>query len=281
MLVVWNTTARSQIEPIDTSYYNDSSIQRIRYGGDWFYTGHRLDAYYDLNYNKQHERKQIFDTIYGINKFSVLMTREYLNNGAIIEKSYSYDKNKRLVFPIQGISVRFTGLDLIDVSLVIEEDSLISHFLISVIDTVKFRVKETLLQMSYSGGTRFNRVDVIDLGKYGDLKLDFFDNYFIKRIVYSYQLDGTRISNYLEFYNLNKIKLVGKYLNGAKDEMWYEYHKNGQIKSFGEYYPEYEVINVTEYNFFRDKGWKYYSSIGKLLKEEIYDKGKLIDTKTY
>lgn len=89
----------------------------------------------------------------------------------------------------------------------------------------------------------------------------------------------------------------------VKNKMEYEYHKNGKVKAYGAYYPvpaltyyEYEDSDnefnqddsnpgvmitsggrsISIYNYSKNGLWKYFDEDGKRIKEEKYDKGKLI-----
>jgi antitoxin component YwqK of YwqJK toxin-antitoxin module len=78
---------------------------------------------------------------------------------------------------------------------------------------------------------------------------------------------------------------------------WTTYYSNGQIKSVGEYYPaemlvdSILIVNDTMGNskmqmcaspfYFKDGYWKYFSENGKLIREEWYDKTKLVAKVNY
>jgi len=100
------------------------------------------------------------------------------------------------------------------------------------------------------------------------------------------------------FYEDGDIWFKGKYKNNGKKGMWKEFYSNGNIKSKGRYCMDIKPINVNEDNVillkwkfpeidfralgegytldFKSGKWKYFDETGKIVKEEYYEKGKLI-----
>ena len=120
-------------------------------------------------------------------------------------------------------------------------------------------------------------------------------------------LDNELNGGWIEFYSNGNIKEKGSYMQNERIGKWQKFHENGNLKSQGVYLPNHIVVESSEnafdtlitserYEDYKDKDggfsfpltiflkkdtWKYYSEQGKLIKEEIYDKGKLIETKEY
>lgn len=132
------------------------------------------------------------------------------------------------------------------------------------------------------------------------------------REFYNFQNDG----KYISFYSNNQTKSEGIYKVGYKEGEWKYYYSNGNLKSRGKYVkgkdivlwdlktmqaykineqgdtlapePAYSNWNETEgfygdigfpiYLWFKDGKWEYWDEKGILIKEEFYEKGKLIDS---
>jgi antitoxin component YwqK of YwqJK toxin-antitoxin module len=78
---------------------------------------------------------------------------------------------------------------------------------------------------------------------------------------------------------------------------WVEYYENGKTKSIGKYYPasisgevtdtlqdengNLKVVRCDNPIYLKDSTWKYYSESGELIREEFYDKAKLMKVKEY
>lgn len=98
----------------------------------------------------------------------------------------------------------------------------------------------------------------------------------------------------IEFYLNGVIKDRGKYIKEkGKVGHWEESYESGLLKAQGYYYPKYgmvmeetkmsdgTIVRGSVPKYFKDKKWKYWNELGKLIREEIYDKGKFIETKEY
>lgn len=118
---------------------------------------------------------------------------------------------------------------------------------------------------------------------------------------------GVLNGRWIEYFENDTIKQTGIYKEGEKIGEWKRFYKNGALLSIGSYIPAHTEIgyndNVVDslktlpnYSDFidddkgvsfpiivplKDKTWKCYSEEGKLIKEETWDKGKLIKTKEY
>lgn len=149
------------------------------------------------------------------------------------------------------------------------------------------------------------------IGYYNDGKIKY------KRSLYGVQglLDGP----YLEFYRNGNMKRYRNYILGKLEGDYSEYYENGvdsikatfksnvligkfqsyyktgQLASMGGYYNQkesmyndtvlvgdsYEILEIINWGFGKDKDWKYYSENGDLVKEEMWDKGELVSRKEY
>jgi antitoxin component YwqK of YwqJK toxin-antitoxin module len=70
------------------------------------------------------------------------------------------------------------------------------------------------------------------------------------------------------------------WVNGAFVDEFTEFYPNGKIKTFGLYKTD---INTDPAQPLQNGGietgkWKYYNESGKLIREELYDNGKLISS---
>lgn len=117
---------------------------------------------------------------------------------------------------------------------------------------------------------------------------------------------GMLNGKWVEYYVNGKVKESGNFDKGERIGKWQEFYENDQLKSEGCYYQSHTEIRYSEnvvdslkktntYNnyadetglsfpiivYSKDGDWKYYSEQSKLIKEETYKDGKLIDTKEY
>ena len=77
-------------------------------------------------------------------------------------------------------------------------------------------------------------------------------------------ISGIESGDWIYYYELEKKKAVGKYVNGKKTGVWLYYYQNGRIQQKGSYSNE----KLTG-------SWKWYYDTGELLKEEFYIYGLL------
>lgn len=116
-----------------------------------------------------------------------------------------------------------------------------------------------------------------------------------------YYNQGKLSGKWIEYYYGQKIKSEGLFKDDLKIGLWKEYHLNGKIKAEGEYFPskrdihyskavfdslKKKSINIQMISFpievfAKDKKWAYNSEQGKIIKEEIWDKGILLEAKEY
>jgi antitoxin component YwqK of YwqJK toxin-antitoxin module len=147
-------------------------------------------------------------------------------------------------------------------------------------------------------------------GRREGLDITFQTNESIDKLMY--RKDGMVNGLFIEFDKYDQIKYFGNYCNGSRIGEWY-FYKNGKMEIKGSYYPDYlyfetmdggtpflvtkdgtfaeeiyckQVINSYFENkepvlYIKDGKWEYYSETGDLIKKEIYDKGRLLQSKTY
>lgn len=110
-------------------------------------------------------------------------------------------------------------------------------------------------------------------------------------------------SLFITYYKNGHMMFTGNYKEDARTGLWKEYYENGKLKSEGSYCGDIDPIIVTYYNVdslkneyptlledtiivnytldFKSGTWKYYNEETKLIREEFYEKGKLIKTQDY
>lgn len=110
-------------------------------------------------------------------------------------------------------------------------------------------------------------------------------------------------SLFTTYYENGQIMFTGNYKEDARTGEWKEYYENGKLKSEGSYCIDIAPVIVTYDNVdslkkeypnliddtifvnyaldFKSGTWKYYNGEGKLIREEFYEKGKLIKTQDY
>ena len=114
---------------------------------------------------------------------------------------------------------------------------------------------------------------------------------------------GKLDSLFVTFFENGQVMFIGNYKEDARTGLWKEYFENGKLKSEGCYCEDIHPVYVTHDNVdslkneypnlidniifldytldFKSGQWKYYNEKGMLIREEYYEKGKLIKTKEY
>ena len=112
--------------------------------------------------------------------------------------------------------------------------------------------------------------------------------------------DDFSIGDYRSYYNNGKLNTIYSHSLGNRDEFYVEFYLNGQMKIAGEYKifdesPKFQYSNDTTYETdpfttdikmyvrncalvsnIKDGVWSYWEENGKLIKRELWEKGKLI-----
>jgi antitoxin component YwqK of YwqJK toxin-antitoxin module len=143
--------------------------------------------------------------------------------------------------------------------------------------------KDTLIQKDYFRNKKLKHetISVWSQNKHGwgmILENEYFENGQIKQT----PIDFSSVAKqHLIVYNENGTKRMEyNWVNGAFVDEFKEFYPNGKIKTFGLYKSD---INTDPTQPLQNGGiesgkWKYYNENGKLIKEELYDNGKLIST---
>lgn len=266
----------AQRQAIDTSYYADGSINYIRYiGGESI--GYATIRYFKKSFNPSDKDKQLTDTIFRSfadnNKLAWYQgpTRIFFSDSSYVTilKLTKYGSMKDKVFNniIGGYNFTFGELNNLELDLSFNKDTAITNFGI-IGDSIRF------VNIGFENkGSHFSSDTILgnyfNCGKFGEIVIVFDKNNLLKK-VFLYK-GSNKNSTYYEFYDNYYCKKYGHYQGNIPIGQWCEYHKNGNISSYGKY-----LINDTTDNFFKDGIWKYFDAEGKLTKEELFNKGQLI-----
>jgi antitoxin component YwqK of YwqJK toxin-antitoxin module len=162
----------------------------------------------------------------------------------------------------------------------------------------KYYYKDNLSKLVYMDNVNKNELNI---------RLDMNEN--IDKLYY--KKNGSLNGSFIEFDNNSQIIAIGEYVDDCRTGRWI-FYENNKINIIGLYYPDYlkfELINDTAillnksgidatliYHkdviksiapdtdgrfYIKDGVWEYYSETGETTKKELYDKGRLVKTKTY
>lgn len=114
------------------------------------------------------------------------------------------------------------------------------------------------------------RVEVTYLnGKTYGYSKTYYENGNLKSVVFYYE-NSVEQGPYSEWFDNGIQKIKGNYNFGEKDGCWFRYDKDGKLIYEGEY------IDGE-----KNGEWKYFDNDGELLRDEVYKKGKLMDSKVF
>jgi hypothetical protein len=284
----------SQKNAIDTIYFENGSVNRIGYSNDEKYSGYPVDVYY--RYSEKEIGKKIFDTVYFHSRSTEFnYTRQFLDEESIIIRKYLKDKNfSKNGYSLQGIRLQYY-LDFKNfyIQYWYYTDSTISAIMIGVVDTISQLEKKQLVDIRFEKGSSIKPKSNFYLGEYGTLNINYNHNNFASRIIINYK----KLNKEINFYTNGQVNETGLNDSTGRIDYWYEYYLNGSIKSIGKYagsqingfyMPEYDESKWESQNtnkvsiiHFKDDFWKYFNEVGVLIKEEHWEKGKLINTIEY
>ncbi len=268
-------------QPKDTITYYKNGQPRWVSGIDNLssYNG-KLSLYYDSICDYKNKAEKLFARRHMVIDPNGRYIRTYYRDSLVRifqEQSFTYFKDEIRYH----IYMNLNKMPLTVFIQATKKDTLATKFSISEPDTLKYRVHKMFDYKQFNIPTEFDNLELNRKDRF--VRISFYDKVFMKEILYKWlkDEDGKVLGGtYLSFYRGNFPKEYGHYQPPhGRMGMWYTYYKNGLLKSEGEYSGSKFDDFGNEIHLRKTGKWIYYSKKGCVENVEIWNDGKLIETK--
>lgn len=276
LLVLFTIVGYSQTIPIDTIQIDKNHFY-VNYKHDFNVTAPSKVVYKKEGNKVIRKTDSVYDALHG----KVSNIRKYLRDSTVLSNYYlhyyaGYHKGKKEL----ASQYKFVILEKkLKIVLSVNTDSLVTQFFITKPKKLNFdESQQTIIKENYEKPTSYFGPTFYNLGdNLGQLIIDYYDKCFIKSLSYRYKKGNKEYVKCYYFYYMNRIKEYGTHEIGlGRIGTWYEHHKNGNLKTQGNYLGSHFDKDYNETKKVKDNLWFYYDKKEELLKSEKWVDGVLV-----